>query len=57
MTDEQIADVLTYVRRAWGQNAAPVAPAAVTTVRGQVTGRTRPWTNDELQKIISGGGQ
>ena len=30
MTDEQIADVLTYVRRAWGQNAAPVAPAAVT---------------------------
>jgi len=57
MTDEQIADVLTYVRRAWGQNAAPVAPAAVATVRGQVTGRTRPWTNDELQKIISSGGQ
>ncbi|MEO7273139.1 MAG: HEAT repeat domain-containing protein, partial [Vicinamibacterales bacterium] len=57
MTDEQIADVLTYVRRAWGQTAAPVAPAAIAAVRGQVTGRTRPWTNDELQKIISSGGQ
>ena len=57
MTDEQIADVLTYVRRAWGQNAAPVTPAGVATVRSQVTGRNRPWTNDELQKIISAGGQ
>jgi mono/diheme cytochrome c family protein/glucose/arabinose dehydrogenase len=57
MTDEQIAAVLTYVRRAWGQGASPVTPASAGAVRAQVVGRTRPWTNEELQKIISAGGQ
>ena len=57
MTDEQIADVLTFVRRSWGQTAPAVAPVSVGAVRAQVAGRTRPWTNEELQKIISAGGQ
>jgi mono/diheme cytochrome c family protein len=57
MTDEQVAAVLTYVRRAWGQPASPVTPASVSGVRSQVAGRTRPWTNEELQKIIGAGGQ
>jgi mono/diheme cytochrome c family protein len=51
MTDDQVASVLTYVRRSWGQSAAPVTPANVGAVRAQVAGRTRPWTNEELDQI------
>jgi mono/diheme cytochrome c family protein len=57
MSDDQVAAVLTFIRRSWGQSAGPVAPASVAAVRAQVAGRTRPWTNEELQKIAGGGGQ
>jgi mono/diheme cytochrome c family protein len=52
MADEQVAAVLTYIRRAWDQTGSAVAPADVATVRAAVAGRTRPWTNEELQQII-----
>ena len=48
LNDEQIASVLTYVRREWGQAGSPVEPATVSTVRAQTTNRTRPWTDAEL---------
>ena len=51
LTDEQIAGVLTYVRREWGQTATPVDPDTVRAVREQSIGRTRPWTDDELAKL------
>jgi mono/diheme cytochrome c family protein/glucose/arabinose dehydrogenase len=51
LTDDQIAAVLTYIRREWGQTGAPVAPAAVTDVRARTAGRTRPWTEDELRAL------
>jgi mono/diheme cytochrome c family protein len=51
LTDEQVASVLTYVRREWGQTGAPVDPATVTKVRGAVGQRPRPWTNDELYAL------
>jgi mono/diheme cytochrome c family protein len=55
LTDEQVAAVLTYIRRAWEQTGSPVDPAEVGRVRGEVAGRARPWTNEELQQIASGG--
>ena len=55
LTDEQIAGALTYVRRQWGNAASAVAPATVTEVRAATAGRTRPWTNDELLALVSGG--
>jgi mono/diheme cytochrome c family protein/glucose/arabinose dehydrogenase len=57
MSDDQVAAVLTFIRRSWGQSAGPVTPASVAAVRAQVAGRTRPWTNEELQKLANGGGQ
>jgi mono/diheme cytochrome c family protein/glucose/arabinose dehydrogenase len=51
LTDDQIADVLTYVRREWGQSGTPVDPATVKAVRALTAGRNRPWTNDELSGI------
>jgi mono/diheme cytochrome c family protein len=57
LTDEQIADVLTYVRHAWGQTGSAVDPATVSAVRAQTASRTRPWTNEELQKLAASGVQ
>jgi mono/diheme cytochrome c family protein len=51
-TDEQIAAVLTYVRREWGQTGAPVDPSAVNAVRAATTGRSRPWTDAELSALL-----
>ncbi len=33
LSDQQIADVLTYIRSSWGNNAEPVAPALVAEIR------------------------
>lgn len=35
-SDEQIAAVLTYVRKSFGNNASPVTPAEVAALRGEV---------------------
>ena len=51
LTDEEVAAVLTYVRRAWGQTASPVEPSLVREARGASTGRTRPWTDEELARV------
>jgi mono/diheme cytochrome c family protein len=53
LNDEQIASVLTYVRREWGQGGTPVDPVSVRTAREASAGRTRPWTNDELLKLAT----
>jgi hypothetical protein len=48
LTDQQIADVLTYVRQHWSNDAAPVSAAAVTQVRARHTDRKVPWNVTEL---------
>jgi mono/diheme cytochrome c family protein len=48
LNDEQIAAVLTYVRREWGNAGTPVVPDDVTEIRGLTKTRTRPWTDAEL---------
>jgi len=55
LTDEQIAGALTFIRRQWGNAAGPVEPNSVKDVRAATTGRTRPWTNDELLAIGGAG--
>jgi mono/diheme cytochrome c family protein len=51
LNDDQIASVLTYVRREWGQTGTAVAPETVKQIRPLTSDRTRPWTNDELARI------
>jgi mono/diheme cytochrome c family protein len=51
-SDEQIAAVLTYIRREWGQTGTPVDAAAVAAVRSQSSGRSRPWTDAELKALM-----
>jgi mono/diheme cytochrome c family protein/glucose/arabinose dehydrogenase len=51
LSDADIAAVLTYIRRAWGQTASPIDAAAVQQVRTATAGRTRAWTPAELSQI------
>ena len=52
LSDEQVAAVLTYVRRAWGHTASPVTPATIAETRKATASRTRPWTNQELMPMV-----
>ena len=56
LNDEQIASVLTYVRREWGNTGAPVSVEDVREVRGLTKTRTRPWTDAELTPAGRGRG-
>jgi mono/diheme cytochrome c family protein/glucose/arabinose dehydrogenase len=56
LSDEQIASVLTYVRREWGNTGAPVSLEDVREVRGLTKSRTRPWTDAELTPAGRGRG-
>ncbi len=51
MSNDEIAEALTYVRREWGNAAAPVDAAAVKRVRAAVEDRDELWTEKELLKI------
>ena len=51
LNDEQVAQVLTYIRATWGGQTAPVTAAAVAEVRQKESARTAMWTEAELQKI------
>ena len=52
LDDEQIASVLTYIRREWGQTGDPVDAATVKATRVETASRTRPWTHDELLAML-----
>jgi len=51
LSDEQIANVLTFVRSEWGNKAAPVTPDQVKKVRDQVADRGNPYSEDELKNL------
>ena len=49
LNDAEIADVLTYVRQSWSNDAPPVTSDAVKAERAKHAGRTAPWTIDEIK--------
>jgi glucose/arabinose dehydrogenase/mono/diheme cytochrome c family protein len=48
LSDENLAAVLTYVRREWGHTADPVSPETVALQRDLLKDRNVPWTIVEL---------
>jgi cytochrome c oxidase cbb3-type subunit 2 len=50
LNDQQIADVLTFVRNSWGNSASAVSPSEVAAVRASINGRApmQMWTAAEL---------
>jgi mono/diheme cytochrome c family protein/glucose/arabinose dehydrogenase len=51
LEDDQIADVLTYVRHEWGHTASPVAAATIKKLREETAKREDAWTEPELLKV------
>ena len=48
LTDDQIADVLTYVRNDYGENAGKVSADEVKKMRSANPNRETPWSVEEL---------
>jgi mono/diheme cytochrome c family protein/glucose/arabinose dehydrogenase len=51
LNDDQLAAILTYIRREWGHTAAPVEPDTIKTIRATVADRQDAWTQMELLKL------
>jgi len=52
LNDQQVADVLTYIRASWGNNAPPVDVATVSELRKAHQG-SPPWTAETLNSTLS----
>ena len=50
--DDELAAVLTYVRREWGNGAEPVTTATIAKVREETKGRREAWTLKELEAEV-----
>ena len=51
MTDQELADLLTYIRSAWSNKSPAVDVADVQKARAKDGTRSQPWTAAELLKI------
>lgn len=51
LSDQKIADVLTYVRQAWGNKATEITPEEIAAARKQFSGQTEFWTEPDLLKV------
>ncbi|MCC6426378.1 MAG: c-type cytochrome [Phycisphaerales bacterium] len=47
----ELAGIMTYVRRSWGNTGDPVTPASVAKVRQETKERQKPWTRGELDGV------
>ena len=52
MSDQDIADVLTYARSSWGNRASAVTADDVARVRAANAGRKTKWTVAELEAMV-----
>jgi mono/diheme cytochrome c family protein len=50
-TDEQVAGILTYIRRDWEQGASPISQDTVKSIRAAIQAHEGQWTSAELSKI------
>jgi glucose/arabinose dehydrogenase/mono/diheme cytochrome c family protein len=51
LSDDEIASLLTYIRREWGHSASAITPDFIAKVRKETEAREEAWTEPELLKI------
>jgi hypothetical protein len=51
LTDEQIADILTYIRSDWGNNAPAISPEFVAQIRKDSAAQSDSWTQEQLLAV------
>jgi mono/diheme cytochrome c family protein/glucose/arabinose dehydrogenase len=54
LNDEQVAQVVSYIRNAWGHAGFPVTPRDAQETRGITSLRKEPWTDKELEPFLRG---
>lgn len=52
LNDAQVALVLTYIRKSFGNNAPPITADHVAAVRAASASRTKPYTAADLPKLV-----
>jgi mono/diheme cytochrome c family protein len=55
LNDQKLADVMTYIRNSWKNQASEAKPEEVAATRSKFSSRTQPWTEAELMKIAPNG--
>ncbi|MEO7999355.1 MAG: cytochrome c [Gemmatimonadaceae bacterium] len=55
LNDAQVALVLTYVRKSFGNNAPPITAERVAAIRAASALRKKPYTAAELSKLVTPG--
>lgn len=51
LDDNQLASVLSYIRRTWGHEAAPISPAQIATARAETQEQKTPWAAAQLLEV------
>ncbi len=51
LSSDEVAEILTYVRREWGHRASAVSVETVRAIKKATEDREEPWTQDELMKF------
>ncbi len=53
LSDEDIAELLSFIRKAWQNSSPSIEPEAVRKIRNKFSGRLHPFTQEELLKEFS----
>jgi mono/diheme cytochrome c family protein len=56
LTNEKIADVVTYERSAWGNKGTPVTAEGVAALRSELAGRTESYTEPDILAVPADAG-
>jgi mono/diheme cytochrome c family protein len=51
LTDQKIADVLTFIRQEWGNTGGPVAPEGIAALRKELASRKDSWGEADLLAV------
>ncbi|UBM58950.1 c-type cytochrome [Marinilongibacter aquaticus] len=52
LSDGDLANILTYIRNEWGNDADPIGPRTIGRLRLTHQGKVVPWTPDELNEHV-----
>ena len=53
LTDDKLADIMTYIRASWGNKGDPVKPEEIAAARTKFADHTEAYTKDTLKQAAS----
>ena len=52
LNDKKLSSILTFIRQAWGNTAAPITEEQMAAFRAEFGGRSKVWSEAELNQIV-----